>query len=114
MAETPAAAPPAQAAASADPRQARLETQGRLRIDLRTATNVKAGKWRVLARVGEHTVDRSAATADKSTEWAPGQAGGVLGDGIKLASVIDAPLEVTIWSDEGSAGRPPVRAPDRK
>ena len=104
-----AEATPAPGASKEDARSKRLESLGRLRIDLRTAEGVRAGNWRVLARVGEHTVDFSVTTRDRHTEWAPGEAGRVIGDGVKLASVIKTPLELTVWGDQGRNGQPPVR-----
>ena len=83
---------------------------GRFRIDLRSAENVRAGRWRLLARLGKHTIDLPFKTSSNSTEWSPGSAGGVLGDGVLLSSVLDRKLELTIWSDEKAAeGKPPVR-----
>ena len=103
-------APPA--ADKADDRLARLQSRGRLRVDLRTAENVKAGKWHVLARVGVMSVEVELVTRDKRTEWAPGKAGGVLGDGVQLMHVINQPLEVTVWSiDKGTMRTVRPRAP---
>ena len=85
-------------------------SRGRLRIDLRSADNVRAGAWSVLARVGPHTVDLTGETTDTSTQWSPGVAGGVLGDGVALQSVINHKLEITVWAADRGSGRPPVRA----
>ena len=80
---------------------------GRLRIDLRSANSMRAGKWLLLARLGDYAVDIPVISRDMHTEWTPGTAGAVLGDGVPLMSVIDKPLELIVWSDE-VAGRPLV------
>ena len=72
-------APPA--AGGEKDKAARLESKGRLRVDIRLAENLKSGKWRVLARLGAYTVDLPIETQAGRTEFEPGLAGAVLGDG---------------------------------
>jgi hypothetical protein len=95
--------------------RARLSTSGRLTIHACWAKEVKGGNWRVLARVAGHTLDFGATTEPQQTTWVAGQCGGVLGENVPLISMVDAPLELTVWTDSGPSGdapvgRPPVRA----
>ena len=76
--------------------------EGQLRLHLRWANEVKAGKFRVAARLGRHNVEAAFTTQNKTTAWTAGEVGGPLGGSNEpLLSLTGVPLELSIWPEGG-------------
>ena len=89
--------------------QRRLQSMGDLYLDVVWADRVRAGRWRVLARVGTHTLDFTVETQNGRTDWPPGQSGGFLARSIPFFSIASAAIDLTVWPEtEDAVGRNPV------